>query len=73
MNGDLISFQSVTQKFLTLSVTEAKISAGVMVVQDILYIYQLLELIGLGIRLPMLLNMDNSRAVDIAIRGSVGG
>lgn len=53
--------------------TEAKISAGVMVVQDILYIYQLLELIGLGIRLPMLLNMDNSRAVDIAIRGSVGG
>jgi hypothetical protein len=33
-NDAPISFRSVTQKFVTLSVTEAKIVAGVMVAQD---------------------------------------
>ena len=33
-----ISFRSATQKFITLLVMEAKIAAGVMVAQDMLYI-----------------------------------
>ena len=39
MNNVPISFRGITQKFVTLSVTEAKIAAGVMVAQDILYVY----------------------------------
>ena len=42
-----ILFRSVTQKFVMLSVTEAKIAAGVMVPQTMLYIYQSLELLKL--------------------------
>ena len=34
-----ISFRSVTQKCVMLSVMEVKIAAGVMVAQDMLYIY----------------------------------
>jgi hypothetical protein len=39
VNDVPISFRSVTQKFVTLSMTEAKIAAGVMVAQDMLYVY----------------------------------
>jgi hypothetical protein len=49
-----------------LSVSEAEIAAGVMVAQDMLYVYRLLESLELEVELPMILEMDNSRAVDIA-------
>lgn len=64
---------TVSQKFVTLSVTEAEIAAGVMMAQDLLYVYHLVELIGLDINLPMLLEIDNSVAVDIANGWSVKG
>ncbi len=67
-----IVFRSVTQKFVMLSVTEAKIAAGVMVAQDMLYIYQSLESLKFKVELPMVLEMDNSRTVDIANSWSVG-
>jgi hypothetical protein len=67
-NGAVISFCSVTQKFVMLSVIEAEISAsaGLMVAQDMLYAYRLLESLKLEVELPMLLERDNSGAVDIA-------
>ena len=68
-----ISFRSATQKFVMLSVTEAKIAAGVMVAQDMLYIYHSLESLKLKVELPMVLEMDNSGAVDIANSWSVSG
>ena len=43
MNDIPISFQSVTQKFVTLLVMEAEIAVGVMVAQDMLYIYRLMK------------------------------
>jgi hypothetical protein len=67
-----ISFRSITQKFVTLSVTVAEIAAGVMVAQDMLYVYRLLESMELEVELPMILEMDNSGAVDIANSWSVG-
>ena len=73
VNDVPISFRSITQKFVTLSVTEAEIAAGVMVAQDMLYIYRLLESLELEVELPMVLEMDNSGAVDIANSWSVGG
>jgi hypothetical protein len=73
VNDVPISFRSVTQKFVTLSVTEAEIAAGVMVAQDMLYVYRLLESLELEVELPMILKMDNTGAVDIANSWSVGG
>ena len=69
VNDVPISFPSTTQK----SVTEPEIAAGVMVAQDMLYIYRLLESLELEVELPMILEMDNSGAVDIANSWSVGG
>ena len=66
MNDVPISFCCITQKFMILSVTEAEIAAGVMVAQNILYVYLLLESLELEVKLPMVLKMDNSGAVDIA-------
>ena len=68
-----ISFHSITQKFVTLSVTEAKIAADVMVAQDMLYVYHLLDALKIKVELSMLLEIENSGAVDIANSGSVGG
>ncbi len=42
---------------------EAKIPAGVMIVQDMLYIYWLLKSIEFNKVMPMLLEMDNGGAV----------
>jgi len=67
-----ISFCSATQKFMMLSVTEAEIAAVVMVAQDMLYTDRLYELLELKVELPMVLEMDNSGAVDIANSWSVG-
>ena len=61
-----MTFWSQTQKFVTLSVTEAEGAAGVMTAQDILYVYRLLLSIGLKVKLPMILEMDNKGAVDLA-------
>ena len=72
MNGTPISFRSVIQNFFTLSVMEVKIAAGVMVAQDMLYVYCLLESLELNCELPMVLKMDNSWAVDIANSWSLG-
>jgi len=52
VNDVPISFRSITQKFVTLSVTEAKLAAGVMVAQDMLYVYRLLESLELDVELP---------------------
>ena len=43
-----------------------------MVAQDMLHIYRLLESLELKVELPMVLEMDNSGAVDIANSWSVG-
>ena len=53
VEGCPITFRSSTQKFVSLSVTEAESAAGVMVAQDMLYVYRLLESIGLAVELPM--------------------
>ena len=73
LNKAPVTFRSQTQKFVTLSVTEAEGAAGVMVAQDMLYVYRLLLSIGLKVKIPMILEMDNKGAVDLANNWSVGG
>ena len=51
---------------MLLSVTEAETVAGVQCVQDMLYVKRLLESMGLLVELPMILEIDNSGAVDLA-------
>ena len=52
---------------------EAESAAGVMVAQYMLYVYRLILSMGLEVELPMLLEMDNKGAVDLANNWSVGG
>ena len=73
VNESPTCFRSSTQKFVTLSVTEAESAAGVMVAQDMLHVMRLLVSLGLKVKLPMLLEMDNKGAVDLANNWSVGG
>ena len=42
VNNAPVSFRSNTQKIVTLSVTEEDGAAGVMVAQDMLYVYRLI-------------------------------
>jgi len=73
LNGSPITFRSATQKTVTLSVTEAEGAAGVSTAQDMLYAYNVLHSLGLKVELPMILEMDNKGAVDLANNWSVGG
>jgi hypothetical protein len=48
-------------------------AVGVVVAQDMLYVYRLLESLELEVKLPMVLNMDNAVEVDIVNSWSGGG
>ena len=73
LNGAPVVFRSSTQRFVTLSVTEAETAAGVIVAQDMMYVYRILTSVGLEVELPMILEMDNKGAVDLANNYSSGG
>jgi len=73
VNDAPMSFRSAMHKFVMVSMTQTKIAAGIMVVQDMLYMYHLLESLDLKVELPMVLKVDNSGAVDIANSQSVNG
>jgi hypothetical protein len=73
LNDAPIMFQSVTQKTVTLSVTEAELTACVSCVQDMMYVYRVVTSMGLQVELPMVVEVDNSGARDLANSWSVGG
>ncbi len=64
---------SATQKMVALSSCKAELNAAVICVQDMMYQRSTLELIGLKVKLPMILEMDNKGAVDLVNSFSVGG
>jgi hypothetical protein len=66
-------FKSLTQKSVGLLVCKAEQSFGVLCAQDMLYCKNVLESMGLEVKHPMLLEMDNKGAVDLANNWSVGG
>ncbi len=67
------AFSSVTQKHVMLSVTEAELAAVVSMVQDMMYVYRVIKSLGLNVESPMLAEMDNSGASDLANSWSMGG
>jgi hypothetical protein len=56
-----------------MSVTEAKSSVGVMCVQDMVYVKDVIVLMGLIVELPMILEMDDCGSIDLANSWSIGG
>jgi hypothetical protein len=64
--GAVISAFSRIQKCVTLSVTEAEFVAAVEVVQQMLFSWRVLSSIGLKVKLPMTIEVDNKGAVDLA-------
>ncbi len=66
-------FKSSTQKSVTLSVCEAEQTAGVLCAQDMFYVQHILESMGLKVKFPMILEMDNKRDVDLGNNWSIGG
>jgi hypothetical protein len=66
-------FKSSTQKSVPLSVCKAEQTTGVLCAQDMLYVRYILESMGLKVKFPMILEMDNKGAVDLANNWSIGG
>ena len=57
----------------SLSKTEDKGTAGVTCNQDMLYIMQVIELLGLDIKKLMVFEMDNKGLLDLANNGVLKG
>ena len=73
LNGAAYVRKSKMQKFVTISVTEAECVAGTSCVQDMMFGKRLLESMGLKVKLPMVLYMDNKGGVDIFNNWSIAG
>jgi hypothetical protein len=68
-----ISMKSGQQKSVTLSTAEAELVSGTQCAQDMLFVMRVLESIGLKVKKPMILQIDNKGAVDLANNWSIGG
>jgi hypothetical protein len=64
--GAVIHAFSRMQKCVTLSVTEAEYVAAVEVVQNMLFSWRVVQSLGLKVKLPMKIEVDNKGAVDLA-------
>ena len=51
----------------------AESAVGVIISQDMLYVYRLLLSLGLKVELPIMLEMDNKGAIDLVDNWSIGG
>jgi hypothetical protein len=69
----LVIHRSAMQKTVTLTSCKAELNGAVLCVQDMLYAKNLIELIGLKVKLPMKFEINNKGAVDLTSNFSVGG
>ena len=73
LNGAPVTMKSGQQTTVTLSTAEAELMSATQCAQDMLYVMKLLESLGLKVRKPMVLKIDNKGAVDLANNWSIGG
>ena len=73
LEGAPIAMKSQMQHSVTLSSTEAEYVAATSCVQDMLFAMQVVESIGLKVKKPMVLHMDNKGAIDLVNTWRVGG
>jgi hypothetical protein len=71
--GSVICAFSRMQRCVTLSVTEAEFVAAVEVIQNMLFSWRVLASLGLVVELPMVIEVDNKGAVDLANSWSATG
>jgi hypothetical protein len=65
--------KSKMQQCVTLSITEAELVSATTCAQDIILVMRLIESIGLKVKKPMILEVDNEGAKDLTENWSVGG
>jgi hypothetical protein len=73
LEGCVLNTKSRMQPIVSLSVTEAELIAATECAQDLIYIKNLLESIGLKVQLPIILHIDNSGCIDLICNWSSGG
>ena len=72
-NQVLVTFRSLIQILVSFLTREAELNVVVMGVQDALFIKNILKLIGLKVKLPILASIDNRGTVNIGNYWTVGG
>ena len=72
MEGEPVVIWSQTTRTLAMLWTEAELMLATECAQDMLYVMQILESIGLSVKKPMTLEVDNKGAVNMANGWSVG-
>jgi hypothetical protein len=73
LNGAPVGMKSRMQDIVTLSVTEAGLISATHCIQEILFIKKLVEVIGILVELPMIIEVDNKGTKDLMNNWSVGG
>ena len=71
--GSPVSTKSKMLVAVSLSVTEVELFAGCNCIQDLLFIKQILELMGLKVKMPMILQMDNKGAINLVNNWGLAG
>jgi hypothetical protein len=65
--------RTIVHKSVTLSTAESELAAGTSCAQEMLYTMRVMESLGSKVKRPMILEMDNKGALDLANNWSVGG
>jgi len=73
LEGAPVAYKSATHRIVELSVTEAEQSEAVSCAQTMMHVKRLLESMGLKVKLPMILEVDNKATVDLANNLNTGG
>jgi len=73
LNDSLISAKSKMQECVTLSVAEAELMAMIACIQEMMHLKDLVESIGLKVKIPMIIQVDNKGAKDLVNNWSIGG
>ena len=73
LNKAPVIMRSKQQGSTKLSTTEAELDAGTTTAQDMLFSMRVVESVGLKVKKPMILMIDNKGTVDLINNWSVGG
>jgi hypothetical protein len=71
--GAPVTTKSRMQGCVTLDVTSAELVSGTQCAQDMLFIMRVIESMGLKVKKPMILEIDNKGAVDLSHNWSISG
>ena len=73
VNDNPVICKSKMMPVVALSVTEAELFAATACAQDMLFVMRIIESMGLKVKKPMILKVDNRGARDLINNWSVGG